>query len=147
VNTIDERIQALTEFENGIDNHLKDIIEDNEDVIVSMNVDDQLYGLGITSSGIEINSFAPYSFKTIGIKEQKGQPTDRVTLRDTGTFHRSVYVVASENEFSIHASDDKVEKLMFTYGEDILGLTANNLNDLIWNHVHDAILIKLRLVL
>lgn len=48
-----------------------------------------------------------YSRVTIGLKEMKGQPTDMVTLFDTGTFYATFAVVPFANQFMITANFDK----------------------------------------
>ena len=50
---------------------------------------------GKTFTGEDITpSYKPY---TVMVKEQKGQPTDRVTLKDTGDFHRSITFEVSKS--------------------------------------------------
>lgn len=103
----------------------RDIIEDFQDDIISMNADMQLYEEGKNALGISIASYRPYSPKTIAIKKSKGQPYNRVTLRDTGDFERSFFLVADDEGFVIKASDWKAEELELKYGE-IFGLTPEN---------------------
>jgi hypothetical protein len=70
------------------------------------------------------------------IKKAKGQPTDRVTLRDTGDFESSFYLDVEDTYFEITAADFKTEKLMHKYGKDISGLNEENLRILIWDVVY-----------
>lgn len=56
-----------------------------------MNAEEQLFEQGINRLGVDIMDYAPYSPLTIAIKEEKGQPTNRVTLRDTGDFEASFF--------------------------------------------------------
>jgi len=49
----------------------------------------------------------PYSKKTILFKEDKNQPTNRVTLRDTGEFDYSMYVDAGNLFADIKADFEK----------------------------------------
>ena len=60
---------------------IQNIIWDNEAYIVDLNAEEQLFEQGINRLGVEISDYAPYSPVTIAIKEAKGQPTNRVTLR------------------------------------------------------------------
>lgn len=77
---------------------------------------------GKKKTGAEIKPF--YRPRTIAIKKKKGQPTDRVTLRDTGFFHSSLFLVVQKgNEtFSVVSSDTKAPRLLDKYGESIFGL-------------------------
>jgi hypothetical protein len=58
-------------------------IEDTAAQFGKLNTD-QMYA-GRLSTGQEITP--PYAASTVAIKRRKGQPTDRVTLRDTHRFH------------------------------------------------------------
>lgn len=97
----------LRAFKDNLPMYLEDIIRDKEDVIVSAIADDQLYRRGINGRGEKIMSYMPYTAKTIQNKKRKGQPTTRVTLRDTGAFHKSMFVVFDSEGFYITASDEK----------------------------------------
>ena len=86
---------------------------------------EQLYS-GVDS---ENRSLGVYSLKTILIKEKKQQPTDRVTLKDTGDFYASLYLVQKEKIFEIDSKDadqTKVNRLLDVYGENIFGVTEQN---------------------
>lgn len=73
-----------------------------------------------------------YSDYTIFLKEQKGQPTDRVTLKDKGTFYASHNVLLDGEDFLITAQTLKEDNdLIEVWGEDILMLTDENLNKII----------------
>lgn len=104
---------------------MQGIIMDREAEIAAMNADAQLYEEGVNALGVSIASYRPYSPVTVAIKKAKGQPTNRVTLRDEGDFEASFYVVADLESFQIRASDWKAEKLALKYG-DIFGLTQEN---------------------
>jgi hypothetical protein len=63
-----------------------------------------------------------YTRTTKSIKRRKGQPTDRVTLKDTGHFYDSIYLVVTQNTFKVTSSDVKNGKLIDKYSEKIFGL-------------------------
>lgn len=125
-------------FESNILNneYVKTIIIENKEFIADMNATDQLYDKGINSLGVNISSFAPYSKLTIEIKKEKGQPYNRVTLYDEGEFHSSFYLEITDEGFEIKASDWKEGKLTQGYGDSILGLTKENINQLIWEYIY-----------
>lgn len=123
------------------------IIEDNEPFILDMNSEDQLYEQGINRTGVKIESYMPYSPITIEIKQGKGQPTNRVTLRDEGDFEASFYLIVNDEQFEITASDIKTEDLVYKYGEEIFGLTEENLSELIWQYIYPALVLKLKDIL
>ena len=115
---------------------IQDIIWKNEAYIVDMNAEEQLYEQGINRLGVDISDYAPYSPVTIEIKKLKGQPTNRVTLRDEGDFERSFFLEVGDKQFEIKASDFKTEDLVKKYGEQILGLTDENIATMIWQYIY-----------
>jgi hypothetical protein len=115
---------------------IQNIIWDNEAYIVDLNAEEQLYEQGINRLGVEIADYAPYSPVTIAIKEAKGQPTNRVTLRDEGDFESSFFLEVGDKQFEIRASDFKTEDLIRKYGRQILGLTDENIAILIWQYIY-----------
>lgn len=86
---------------------------------------DWLFTTGSDTNG---RSLGVYAKKTIQRKIKKGQPYDRVTLRDTGDFQKSISLKISQKGFTFIASDYKTEELQSRYGADILGLPTT-----VWN--------------
>lgn len=115
---------------------IQNIIWDNEAYIVDLNAEEQLFEQGINRLGVEISDYAPYSPVTIAIKEAKGQPTNRVTLRDEGDFESSLFLEVGDKQFKIKAADFKTEDLIKKYGRQILGLTDENIAILIWQYIY-----------
>lgn len=136
---LDALIKNLNNIERSIINVVQQVIKDNEHIILEMNTEDQLYQRGIDSKGRSLGEYSPI---TISIKREKGQPTNRVTLRDSQDFHRSFYIEYSADSFEIKASDPKTDGLLDIYGDDIIGLTADNFRDISENYVKPE-LIKL----
>lgn len=95
-----------------------------------MNTEEQLFEKGEDADGIKIADYAPYAPFTIEMKKAKGQPYNRVTLRDEGDFHSSVFVRVHKDRFEIWASNWKVDWLTRYYGEKILGLNQENQREL-----------------
>lgn len=124
--SLQKRVQSFNEGLTG-GRIISDIIQNNEWEIVDMNTQNQLYEQGITATGISIADYDPYSDYTIKLKMMKGQPVDRVTLRDEGDFHRSFEVETDNEKMTIVASDKKTVKLLHRYGDDIMGLTQENI--------------------
>lgn len=68
-----------------------------------------------------------YTPFTKQIKEEKGQPFDRVTLRDKGHFWNSIEVDSVNSEtYNIFAQDPKTAALVKKYGGKILGLSKES---------------------
>lgn len=96
-----------------------------QDEIIRLNTIDQLFDQGIDSMGASLGIYQPF---TIAIKRRKGQPTDRVTLKDEGDFYKSFVVIVNSDSFDIEADDfSKYDRPLFeVYGEDVAGLTEFN---------------------
>ena len=65
-----------------------------------------------------------YTSTTKRIKSIKGQPIDRVTLKDTGAFHKSIKFEVSKTITQLNATDPKTDKLEAKY-QNILGLSES----------------------
>ena len=139
IDVLKARVTAFKEeLENG--SLMEKLVKDNEAWICDMNTEDQLFERGVNRVGVSIMDYMPYRPKTIEIKEIKGQPTNRVTLRDEGDFHRSFKVDADNEKFRILSTDRKAEWLERKYGMQIFGLTDENAQSL----ARDYILPELR---
>ena len=141
---IDNLRQRVTEFNELLQSGrlIQSIILENEYIITDMNSEDQLYEQGINRLGVNIMDYAPYSPLTIEIKKEKGQPYNRVALRDEGGFEQSFYVEADTQQFTIKAADWKTEDLIQRYGRQILGLTEENKIILIWEYIYPELKAK-----
>lgn len=106
--------------------HFSAAIEAESDNILDRNRQ-QMFS-GMRSDGSEISP--PYTPLTKFLKAQKGQPFDRVTLNDTGSFYRLMFLTVRNGAFIIDSRDDKSEELQTKYGETIFGVNQQNINDL-----------------
>lgn len=132
---LDELIERLKTLPERLNETMVQVIKENETTIVELNSEEQLFEQGINRAGVPIASYAPYSPITIQIKKEKGQPYNRVTLRDEGDFEQSFFIEFTDTGFEIKASDWKAESLIVGYGEEIIGLTDDNLRELIINYI------------
>lgn len=100
------------------------------DLIIYLNTEAQLYDRGVNSDGIRLDSIGgSYASSTIAIKESKGQPTDRVTLRDSGDFYNS-WIVFLNDDYDLEINADPIKEtgnLFNRWGKEIVGLTDENL--------------------
>jgi len=128
---LETKIQALQDWQRDAERHVIDEARQFERYILRSNTEEQLYRRGQDSQGNEL--FPPYTPFTIQVKQAKGQPTDRVTLYDTGRFHGSFFIDWKDTEFEIYARDPLTPKLAGKYGPDIFGLDDNSQQDLIDN--------------
>lgn len=127
IDAIQNMIDDIVEVERTTDDIILDLVKTKEDKVIRMNIDDQLYQ-GFDSNGQSIKP--PYRPKTVRKKKRKGDPYDRVTLRDEGDFHASFFVIYGGDEFELSAKDAKKVWLERRYGSAIYGLTDDNVERL-----------------
>lgn len=120
---ITDLIDSLQAFNDNINEYLQAATMEAEEVILDMNRS-QMYDEGKDRNGNDIQP--PYAPATIQYKRRKGQPTNRVTLRDKGDFHLSLYIEYDTDGFEIKDDDFKTSFLTKRYGVAVLGLTDSN---------------------
>lgn len=138
---LDNLIANLRDFMANVSTCLEAATMGASDTIIDMNIG-QLYDRGEDANGAKITpGYAPV---TVQIKRAKGQPTNRVTLRDTFDFQASFYIQYNADGFEIKADDWKTERLQEKYGKAILGLQDENLKYVCENCYKPALLKELR---
>ena len=98
--------------------------------IINLNTRVQLYQEGENSLGVKLSQVGgEYTSLTKSIKKRKGQPTNRVTLYDTGGFYGSFGVTPEQNaDFVIDSDPMKGSYDLFDrWGEDVEGLNEENM--------------------
>ena len=137
---LDDLINKLKRIESGVLEVVKNTVKEYDYIILDMNTESQLFQKGIDRKGRSLASVSGgYSPITVEIKMFKHQPTDRVTLKDEGDFHRSFYIEYLTDGFVIKASDWKTDILKKNWGPDILGLTQENINEFMRDYVTPAV--------
>jgi hypothetical protein len=98
-------------------------VANNTTFIENLNIE-QLKTHGVTALSKPVEP--PYLDITKQIKKVKGQPYNRVTLRDRGDFHKSFYVEVEGDGFRIDATDEKRDDLVDKYTVWIFGLSKDS---------------------
>ena len=127
--TIREVFRLVENFTQSQEKIMNDCINNSSETILDANRD-QLFS-GKDKQGKEI--IPEYTPTTIAIKKEKGQPTDRVTLKDTGEWHRSLFMKTESNKIFIDSDHELTDKLLEKYdrGNDtILGIPQNKKTDI-----------------
>lgn len=134
-------VHRLRKLKEILNEELTDEIMANEDIIIEM-IHDQLYS-GL--DGYTRSIHPPYAPRTIKRKLRKGQPTDRVTLRDTGEFYKSLHVAYDGDGFYIASNDRELSDILKArYGEPILRLSNENLTFLLRTFIRPSLKEKLK---
>lgn len=120
MNTISDLLKNAIFVKDNLAKEIVLIKEKNKQKIIDFNIENQLFKQGIDSLG---NKLKPYSKSTIQYKKSKGQPYNRRTLFDTGTF-TNLFEINSNNQ--IFSKDSKTSKIQDREGSSIFGLTDEN---------------------
>ncbi len=114
-------------FEWDLNSLMDEIIKkaNVQDAMIRLN-HEQLQG-GVDALGQTIVTIggSPYRPQTVLIKRKKGQPTNRVTLKDTGEFYETFSVVILKEGYEITANFEKDNGSIldnFNSNYDFLGL-------------------------
>lgn len=123
----DDLIRDAKKVQDQADSAVVDQVQANESKVVKLQID-QMYS-GERGDGQEIlPRYTPY---TVLQKRRKSQPSDRVTLRDTGDFHDAIVIEYSNDAFQFDSTDEKRARLVRKYGPEIFGLNNGHLGQLI----------------
>lgn len=122
-----DMIRALNRAQNEVDVATMQICKVNEDFIISLNQSQLLSGQ--RSDGSTITPL--YKAVTMRIKKVSS-PTPN--LRDKGDFYKGMQLIfnlVGSAEFTITSTDFKTLGLKAKYGDNIFGLTDQNIQKLI----------------
>jgi hypothetical protein len=126
---IQNKIDLLQKWQDKAHEKTLDEVREIEPDVVELNYEQQLFDRGVDANDKRITpGYTPF---TVRLKGYRGQPTDRVTLRDEGDFHASFALEFERDEFTVVSGDWKEAKLKEKYGEAILGLTDPNIQKVI----------------
>lgn len=128
-----EAKQRIVELRDSFNGLIKEAFNEQKKLIVKYNADEQMYKLGQDSKGSVIRP--AYAKSTIRLKKAKGQPTKRVTLKDTGAFHKTLIVTPHDDYLEISSDESYAWRLIEKYGDDILGIQEELLKDFVKLHV------------
>tara|TARA_R110000772_G_scaffold176187_2_gene287908 strand:- start:640 stop:1092 length:453 start_codon:yes stop_codon:yes gene_type:complete len=134
-------LNKVVKIRSDFDFILNEAFESSRKKIVQLNTVNQLFKSGVDNENKAIEP--AYTPLTVSIKKRKGQPTNRVTLKDTGDFYRDTDVDFTTKDFTIINFNEKYQKLTEKYGDEILGLTIES-QAILKNIVKDKVGKKLK---
>jgi hypothetical protein len=112
--------KKLKELEVSIDKSIQTSIAKNEKVLTEQQTDGQ-FDKGKDAFNVSI--VPKYATSTKNIKRGKGQPINRVTLKDTGELYNKVNIKANATEAIITANVSYFKYLVTHYeGNQLLGI-------------------------
>ena len=128
-----EARRKLDEMRENVNRLVRETFDEHKSLIIHYNADEQMYKLGQDSKGSIIRP--AYRPATVRIKKAKGQPTDRVTLKDTGRFHKNLIVTPKEDYVEISSDVEYAKYLFKRYGDDVLGIQEELLKEFVVRYV------------
>ena len=128
-------LEAVKEYRKNEDHHVMNAARSLEEEIITIQQDQMFAGRRADGQAIKPR-YAPF---TIAEKDRKGQPTDRVTLLDTGAFYEGMYVHFSRALFETDSLDPKTAELMDKYRDIIFGLNRESLEYFINEFYREAL--------
>jgi len=120
IRAIENRLQRLAD--GGMEEILEKALDEEEDFILDLNraqLED-----GMRADGTQLPPYSPY---TVQIKAAKGQQTQPMNLRDTGAWQSRFQMRKYDKFFEIVSTDYKDVRLVERFGEQIEGLTQENI--------------------
>jgi phage gpG-like protein len=114
------KIKKLKDLEAAINPSIQKAIQKNDAVLIFEQTEEQ-FNRGEDANGMQ---FVPsYADSTIAYKKRKGQPTNRVTLKDEGDLYQSIQIEANSTQAIISAEIDYFFPLVSHYeNNQILGI-------------------------
>jgi len=129
IKSIQNKIHQLKRWKEVAPSLVLSLVRNKEEDVLTLIVEDQMFREGVDGEGNKIRP--AYTASTVRIKRGKGQPTNRVTLRDEGDFHRSVFLYFEDDRFFVFSDDPKAKYLFSKYGDDVLGLSDESIERII----------------
>jgi hypothetical protein len=112
-------MSSLQEFDFG--QELEKIVTENTTEIEELQQKQLFSGIDRNNNEITLEGLG-YARKTIEIKQAKGQPTDRITWKDTGEMYGSLRVSVEGTEFIVDSDNFKFDKMIERSGPETVGL-------------------------
>lgn len=103
--------------------------DDTHEIWADMNASQMYEGINAKDEPITLDGTQGYAFSTVQRKERKGQPTDRVTLRDKGDLYAGLFAELTGNVIFTSTTVDYADDLEERTGKDIFGLNEGNIKE------------------
>ena len=116
-----EKLQAFNPREVA-----EESFTETAETYADFNAEQMFSGQTAEDTQITLEGRKGYRKTTFDIKRSKGQPTDRITLRDTGAFHRGLYARIQGNKILTGSTDSKADEIEERTGKQIFGLNEGN---------------------
>lgn len=131
MDVIQSALLKIKKMEASVNKYIQASINQNKTVLIG----DQTDQLDKGKDSFSITIVPSYASSTKKIKLGKGQPIDRVTLKDTGGFYRSFDIQANTTQATISTTSPHYKFLVAHYSTNkILGIQRGNMKDFVISH-------------
>lgn len=129
----DDEIAFVESWKVIIEDSVKEAFRRYDFVIIDYLTNKQWFQKGQKSDGGIIKPV--YTRITIKLKQKKGDPYDRVTLRDTGKLYRSIDLIIGERALIARVTVEYFRRLELKYGKKILGIQDKFIEEFTENYI------------
>lgn len=130
-------IRKLKVLEESINLSLQQSVDSNKNVLIDQQTDEQ-FDKGKDSFNISI--VPSYALSTKKIKRSKGQPTNRVTLKDTGELYNAIDIQTTKTNMVISANVEHFKYLVAHYpNNQLLGIQDKAMRGFIRKYTYPVI--------
>lgn len=136
----DKELRFLDELPTLVNESIKEAFRQYGFVVLDYITNKQLFQKGEDAQGEKIQSKylekgIAYSSFTVKMKRQSGDPYDRVTWRDKGNLYKNMRLSIGDKEVSLIITVDYFGKLEARYGDDVLGVQRQYLEEFTENYI------------
>ena len=125
-------------FATDFNKQMQLLFKKKENIILGINRS-QLMTEGINIEGQSLPSYKPV---TVTIRQSKGLQVNHMDLNFSGAFQKAMFINWDNEGFTIESQDYKEDSLNNRYGQ-VLGLTDENLTNLIKNQILPELINKI----
>ena len=124
---LNKQIARLEKFDTDLT--ISRVVKKENELIIDMNFDDQLYDKGVFPDGKPTGDYSPTTLKFKEAPGSHDHKTDHITFKDEGDFYKGAFIKTNKKSFKIDSRDSKRDELVAREG-DMFGLTKENLTEL-----------------
>ncbi len=122
--TLAEKLASFQALRENLPVIIGECMLSEQEEIVRLNTDQMTEGLN--ADGEQIGEYHSQSYALEKNQQNPKAGFGNVDLYREGNFQGRMYLIATQGEYEISSLDEKTNKLIGKYGEDIFGLKPEN---------------------
>jgi hypothetical protein len=145
--SIQEVYDLWSVLEKDFDSIIENSIKENEEIIISSQVDQMRHGQNSEGNQIGLYHSLAYEQMKDVMGLQEPAPPGVVNLYLTGAFTKGIKLEYSKDFIMPNSIDDKNDKLIGKYGEMIYGLTLERLSKVNQENILPSLQKNIRIII